>query len=275
MIRGFVTKADSRYFPGLKNLIGSLQKTNPDIPITVFNCGLTDEQKSQVSRKVDRVLDLKVNNYKIKDVDYGRFTESIYAAMYLDKTDYDVIFHLDADIVVLENLENIFETCLSVEFLGASDYPPLNLADQISDNVVISLLSSSYPAINWNLKTFNGGVFCTTRKFFENSLLPKIREFSYLHQKFKTNDQALLNLAYASLCSGNFHDLGILYNFRPQFSRAPEIQYSEVVEKKNGLLTCKYNGETIKIYHYIREPKPWMDRFDKSSLPYKIWQQFS
>ena len=127
MKRGFVTKADSRYFPGLKNLIASLQKTNPDIPITVFDCGLTDDQKSQISQRVHRILDLKITNYKIKAIDYGRFTEAIYAAMYLDKAEYDVLFHVDADIVVLENLENVFETCLSVDFLGACDYPPLEL----------------------------------------------------------------------------------------------------------------------------------------------------
>jgi lipopolysaccharide biosynthesis glycosyltransferase len=275
MKMGFVTKADSNYFSGLKNLINSLQKTNPNIPITVFDCGLMPEQRNHISKLTHNIVDLKIDKYQVKEGDIGRFTSSIYAAMYLDKVDYEIIFHLDADVVVLDDLEHIFAKCQTEGFVGTSDYPPLSLESQILDVELSAELANQYPNINWVNKTFNGGVFCITRAFFDKLLLPKIQEYSHLHQKLKTNDQALLNLAYASLARHEFHDMGIHYNFRPSFSRATEIRMSEEVINANKILTSKYNDESIKILHFIREPKPWMEDFDKTSLPYKIWNQFS
>ncbi len=275
MKMGFVTKADTNYFPGLKNLVASLKVTNPEIPITVFDCGLTQKERESISRHVHRLEKLEITKYSIKDIDQGRFTNSIYAAMYLDKVDYEIVFHLDADIVVLENLSHVFSVCAKKDFVGTSDFPPLSLKEQIINDEVINNLKNQHPYVEWERRTFNGGVFCVTQSFFSNQLLPNIKKFSSFHKKLKTNDQALLNLAYAFLERGDFYDIGIHYNFRPYFSRAPEIVAEGEIMTRQNVFSTTYNEEEIKILHFIREPKPWMKDFDQNSLFFRIWNQFS
>lgn len=272
---GFVTKSDVNYFPGLRNLVESLHRTNPGIPITVLNCGLTESQVILLKDKVETIVDLNIENYKIKEVDFGRFTPSIYAAMFLDLVNYDIIFHLDADVVVLANLLSVFDRCKNNSFMGVSDYPPLSLLEQIQDEKLVECIAHDYPGIKWEATSFNGGIFCVKKTFYSEKLLPRIREFSQYHLQFKTNDQALLNLAYASHEVEDFNDLGILYNFRPIFSRAPHIKLSKSLRAEDEIIVGEYKREPIKILHFIRENKPWKDGFDKNSLEFTIWNQFS
>ena len=272
---GFVTKSDANYFPGLRNLVESLHRTNPGIPITVFNCGLQESQVDKLKDKVETIVDLNIENYKIKDIDIGRFTPSIYAAMFLEKVEYDIIFHLDADLVVLANLLSIFDRCKNNNFMGVSDYPPLSLLDQVEDENLVNYIAHAYPGMKWESTSFNGGVFCVKKTFYVEKMLPRIREFSQYHMQFKTNDQALLNLAYASRGEGDFPDLGILYNFRPNFSRAPHIKLSKTSRTEDEIIVGEFKRKPIKILHFIRENKPWIEGFDKNSLEYTIWNQFS
>ena len=48
--RCIVTSCDSKYFPGLIALLRSLCRTNPNIPVIVFDNGLTKRQRWQSSK---------------------------------------------------------------------------------------------------------------------------------------------------------------------------------------------------------------------------------
>ncbi len=67
-----ISLADSNYFPLLDELINSIKsfKESKDVSICILDAGLTDEQKEQLSKKVDEIKlakwDIKVPDRKIK-----------------------------------------------------------------------------------------------------------------------------------------------------------------------------------------------------------------
>ena len=71
-----VSLADANYFPLLEELINSIKrfKESENIAICVLDAGLTQQQKEQISKKVDEIKqaewDIEVPNYKIKGKDW-------------------------------------------------------------------------------------------------------------------------------------------------------------------------------------------------------------
>ena len=71
-----VSLADANYFPLLEELIDSIKrfKESENIAICVLDAGLTQQQKEQISKKVDEIKqaewDIEVPNYKIKGKDW-------------------------------------------------------------------------------------------------------------------------------------------------------------------------------------------------------------
>ena len=55
MTRSIATSADAAYFPALMALLRSLRRTNPHLPVTVFDGGLTRPQAAKASRYAEVV----------------------------------------------------------------------------------------------------------------------------------------------------------------------------------------------------------------------------
>ena len=71
-----VSLADANYFPLLSELINSIKRfeKSRDIAICILDAGLTDEQKNELSSKVDEIKsaewDIEVPGYKVKNKEW-------------------------------------------------------------------------------------------------------------------------------------------------------------------------------------------------------------
>ena len=88
-----VSLADSNYFPLLNELIDSIKrfKESSEVAICILDAGLSDDQKTELSSKVDEIKtaewDIKVPDSKIKGREWlrakylGLFCPNIFQAM--------------------------------------------------------------------------------------------------------------------------------------------------------------------------------------------------
>ena len=113
-----VSLADSSYFPLLNELIESIRrfKESSDVAICILDCGLTDQQKKDLSLKVDEIKqaewDIKVPDNKIK----GReWLKNSISRAFLPKyfPNYEKYLWIDCDAWVndWQSVEIYFKAC--------------------------------------------------------------------------------------------------------------------------------------------------------------------
>jgi len=136
-----VSLADANYFPLLEELIDSIKrfKESENTAICVLDAGLTQQQKEQISKKVDEIKqaewDIKVPNYKIKGKDW---LKSQVSRAFLPKyfPDYEKYLWIDCDAWVND------WSCIQLYF-KACDHGKLGITQTIGPGYKIT------SKVNW------------------------------------------------------------------------------------------------------------------------------
>tara|TARA_B100000963_G_scaffold314800_1_gene293549 strand:+ start:2159 stop:3070 length:912 start_codon:yes stop_codon:yes gene_type:complete len=136
-----VSLADANYFPLLEELINSIKrfKESENIAICVLDAGLTQQQKEQISKKVDEIKkaewDIEVPNYKIKGKDW---LKSQVSRAFLPKyfPDYEKYLWIDCDAWVND------WSCIQLYF-KACDHGKLGITQTIGPGYKIT------SKVNW------------------------------------------------------------------------------------------------------------------------------
>ena len=105
--RCIATSADCKYYPALMALLRSLRRTNPHIPVIVFDGGLTRRQAGKV-KGFAQVLP-KEPPFRIAG--RGKFSyigDTTLLKFEVSGLDCEKVLYLDADTVVLEDLDPLF-----------------------------------------------------------------------------------------------------------------------------------------------------------------------
>lgn len=274
-----VVKSDENYFYGLRNLLRSLQKTNPNLPIYLIDFGLKNEQLEELSCLVNQILSVTDALYKptgTPDNMDPRLNETVFGLMYLKDVDADLVLFLDADIVVLDDLDCVFKTLdnNNSAITAPRDYPPLSFGDQIGKFENYNLLKMAYDKeIDLSGISFNAGILCIKKNILRK-LQNDMSKLYNLGIPFPMNEQSMLNIVcalYPSIYKINLLD--VHFNFRPIFRRAPSIKPNKY-ELHKGILVPYFNDERVKILHFIGPEKPW-HKHDNNDPFYKVWAQFS
>lgn len=227
--RIIATACDANYFPALMALLGSLKRTNPSIPLMVFDGGLTSRQIKKVSR-----LAALVRKRPFADIKgHGKFSyigDSTLLKFETASLDAEKALFLDADMVVMESLEPLFS------------FPEGTVGVVPEVNAVKNMFRPKHRKtlmdglnIDWEKTGFNAGLFALRPaewRDLKEKALELIRSFG--PEVFsKTKDQQLLNLIF----SGRTHAFPERYNFSPLYD-----------EEKNV---------SPAVIHYLTERKPW------------------
>ena len=136
-----VSLADANYFPLLEELINSIKrfKESENIAICVLDAGLTQQQKEQISKKVDEIKkaewDIEVPNYKIKGKEW---LKSQVSRAFLPKyfPDYEKYLWIDCDAWVND------WSCIQLYF-KACDHGKLGITQTIGPGYKIT------SKVNW------------------------------------------------------------------------------------------------------------------------------
>jgi lipopolysaccharide biosynthesis glycosyltransferase len=242
---------DDRYLElGTLTAIRSIRMTNPGIPIVVLHHDLTaDQQRLFAGTSLKRIQPVdfrfstwsKISRPDMPDVCFlSLFVESI--------EEFDVAVYLDADAVVLEPLDELFELDVPLAARVMDDHL---LAEHFEDGVGLLERENIGPGYALN----NGIVRFDLRHWRSHSLLKEARDLYARHgaDAFRYSDQSVLNLvAYKT---GTLTRLPRTYNF----SRHPDMLRMEHTLLRNSLgFTAPVIAEGIvKVVHWTGPLKPW------------------
>lgn len=233
--RCVATSSDSNYFPGLLALLNSLRKTNPHLPAIVFDGGLTPEQSGIVSAYAEILpkepfIDLE-NRGK-----FAYLGNTTLLKFEVAELEYEQVLYLDADMVVLENVDVLFD----VPRGKAGVVMEVNSLKNMYRVQHRKMLREAIAA-DWEMPGFNAGLFClrpAEHRDLKSRALGLIGMFG--REVFsKTKCQQLLNL----LLAGRTHEFPRRYNFSP-FYDDPEKHSPAII-------------------HYLTERKPWHDGYPR------------
>jgi len=273
---GIVTKADSAFYPGAMALIRSLEATNPQIPIVVFDAGLSAQERSAIQARGAVTLPL-ANRYvpRAESVQGTHYNASIFALMEFDRLPFDRILHLDADTVVLGSLAPFVSSLQDSEFLGVCDFPPLTLADNVGDRVQQELAIALFGFSEKELLSpaFNAGVFSISSSAYRR-IRPLMDAAYDSPLLLPLRDQTLLNISLVAGGLRRAEPLSVHYNFRHRFRRAANVRW-DGIEVHQNLLVPRFRGELVKILHFIGADKPWHQSFTEHPEALSLWRQFS
>jgi lipopolysaccharide biosynthesis glycosyltransferase len=222
------TGCDSFYFPALMALIRSLKKTNPSIPLIVFDGGLTVSQRVRVSFSAHVIRRDPFTTIKGR----GKFSyigNNTLLKFEVAELNYEKVLYLDADTVVAGNLTPVFE--LPSGKVGA--VREKNTVRNMFRRQHRDMLQGAIN-IDWEEKGFNAGVFVLRPrewrdlKYRAAALIDGFGEDVFS----KSKDQQLLNIIF----SGRLHDLPREYNVSPVYDR---------------------DIRSPLIIHYLERTKPW------------------
>lgn len=227
--RCIVTAADSNYFPALMALLRSLRRTNPHLPVIVFDGGLSRGQAKRAGR-FSKVIPKEPS---IKIDGRGKFSYiSNTSLLKFEVTDlsHEKVLFLDADMVVLEKLDELFlfpETSVGV-------VPEVNSVKNMFRIQHRETLAKSLD-IDLDETGFNGGLFALRPREWKGlperarALMDRFGEDFFS----KSKDQQLLNIIF----SGKTHYFPARYNFSPFYDNAEDHRPA--------------------IIHYLTRCKPW------------------
>ena len=232
---------DDGYCPFLAVAIQSMiDNSSPEnhYSIKVLNTDISRENKNKISKyKRENIsiefVDLNYYIRKVKDKLYTRdyYSKTTYFRLFIPNLypQYDKVLYLDSDIVILDDIANLFDTDLGDNLVAAAP------DDVIQFHPVFQTYAEKVVGVADYRRYFNAGVLLMNlhqlRKF-------KFQEkFVYLLDKIKfsvAQDQDYLN----RLCKGRVKLLDRTWNRMPM--EDPKIR-----------------PEDVKLVHYNLAFKPW------------------
>lgn len=239
MKKAYVTLINSEsYLKGLFVLYESLAKTKTDIPLVVFLPKRTPEKvKNSIlsySKKSDNYsckLLIKESEkdvilpQEVEDKNVSHWNGTLDKFLIFELTEYDKLVFIDSDMIVLNNVDHLFEK----EHLSANNsgqkYPNCESWTELNSGLMVIK-----PKENESEKLINS--------------IPKVME-----NKNQFGDQDVINFAYPFWKESDHLHLTEQYNL---------FYYMASYYKKRFKYTIRKNKpSTLYIVHFVGNKKPW------------------
>ena len=103
--RAIATASDANYFVGLCVMLNSVHAQAPDLPVFIFNCGLT---KTQINYLQSAGYNIVIPN-QLYGPTWGHVTSAVYARFSCCNLPVKKVLYLDPDLIVVGSLNDIFK----------------------------------------------------------------------------------------------------------------------------------------------------------------------
>ncbi|KAF4965393.1 hypothetical protein FSARC_6807 [Fusarium sarcochroum] len=248
----FTLLTNDEYVTAALVLAQSLKNTKTPLPLCVLivESEISNSSKTLLHRTFDQVIPIErisnIGNDNLKAIGRPDLQDTLTKLQVWSQTQFDRVLFLDADTLVLSNLDHLFESPSSIE-LAAS--PDLGFSDCFNSGVMLLKPSSS---------TYS-----------------ELRQFASETASFDGGDQGLLNIFFGD---------GAVHHPSSNFKDAQHAfgQHGVTQEKNWYRLSCTYNLAMHQVYrlyipatlryvkehkvlHFIGKVKPW--HFSKGVVP--------
>lgn len=230
-------------------LISIIKKTKRNIQFHILSNDISDQSKNMLNSIYKNISYHKVDvtNYPIPK--QSRAASIVYSKLFLPTIlpDLDRVIVLDSDIIVLDDIEKIWDTNLKDNYVA-----------WVKDPINIKLKSAFHvKKINLKYDYINSGVLLLNlKKYKEDGIEVKIWEkYKDYKDKISFFDQDMLYICLSEKCVY----IDYIYNY------LPTLEY-----QTNGI--NDYCDKNAKIIHYGTDKKPW---FYPNSKFANIWWQYA
>lgn len=247
-----VLASDDRYAPFLGVTIYSILKNaapEDSFFFHVMDGGISDENQCKIE-SLKKVRDFELRYYH---PDFAKYSEGLTldrsvctcARFFLPEllpTDVERCLYLDADILVLDSLRELWETDLGGKSIAAAP-----------DSMSVSKVTPKYPlALEMGVRYFNTGVLVLDlKKLRENFRLRDAKNWFSQHSKeCRYVDQDAINRFF----DGDTHFLNAKWNVQ----RVRSSDYALLPFLKPEYIE---SYEHPSIIHFIGKVKPWNDSY--------------
>ena len=237
-----LVSADRKYLSKYKTMLYSLKKYNSDFTVYFLNKSLSPRKMKKfqtylkkkincdcVEINMDEALyeNLPINYERISLETYSR----LFAQFYLPE-ELDRIIWLDADVICLKNIEDIyFQDFDNKSIIGTIDIAEIGVKEEYQDKLGLDL-GGKHHYINAGIIIFN------LKKIRETTTVQSISELcTELKDVIKYQDQDIINVLY----KGDMKYESKYFNYL--------LFYTEFIEKEEL--------EKISFFHYVEKEKPW------------------
>jgi lipopolysaccharide biosynthesis glycosyltransferase len=266
---------------GLLVAIRSVRATNPQLEIVVLHNGLTPAQERSLDGSGCTAR--KIGEGSMSAPHRSDLTDAVYFKLRPELLpEWDRILFLDADLVVVDNLDDAFDfdgafACRRERYDLAHDFrDPQRVRER--------------DGLENNSRFLNSGVLCVNREKWIQTDCPNIATAIYREygaEFFKCADQGVLNILAHRI--GGFCDLDVSYNY----CRWPDMMLSLLSRgscARSGYRSVRYPigtgrysfsryippmgplGRDAVVIHWNGPGKPWEDTFRASQS--RLWQHF-
>lgn len=242
---------DAGYLFPLAVMLRSLTKSTPDtfFKVYVMNRALAKEDFEITERRVGsekvELIDIKTNESKLIDAPITlRYPAEMYfrifAAKYLPK-DIDRILYLDPDLVVINNISELYATELKDYYFAAAShvFGPL----QVFNEIRLGMEENS-PYINSGVMLMN------------ISLLREKQDINEVFDFIKSNKKRLM-LPDQDIISALYGPMILPLN-PYKYNMTERLLFRGSASAR---LDCEWVEKNSVIIHYLGRNKPWKDRY--------------
>jgi len=275
-----VSKSDERFFNGLVVLINSLNYIETSLNFHIIDFGLNHWQHQWLKDRGCTVQKVVPKYFPHQSTISGtHYNESIYALLYLENIESDVIVHFDADIIVIGGLVDFIDKLKEFDFVAPIDYPPLPLANQIGSEYAISFLKKKFGEVTFDdytvsMNSINAGIWAVSAEKFKilrNVMIELYNDCNTLGIILPMRDQSLLNIALI-IAKFRVCKLDVEYNFRAHFRRAPDLR-ATYIDDSIFPPQIIYNEKKVCFIHFIGS-KPWESFFKGDERLKNLWENY-
>jgi len=228
-----------------KNILSSLKKFNKNISFNFINMREYTEN-------------LKLEKYMSRRKDYTYISVETYYRFYISELfpQHDKVLYLDADILVLEDIKELYDEDISEYYAGVVQDTVLEIYIEKPDEKTCTEPKRDFPTYfreklkKKNLKYFNAGVLLfNLKKMREDNVAQKLWEFAEKESPLEYQDQDILNAVLEEKVKYVDYKWDVLKDLK-WFAK----QVRDEKKKKYLLKTYKHPG----IFHYVGDNKPWI-----------------
>jgi lipopolysaccharide biosynthesis glycosyltransferase len=249
-----VVIANSRFEKGLIAFINSYRKVNMQSPLVIIDTGLENNYPYETIKRYNNSFNFKKAPWMLDC--------SPYHQLQLAEIEADKIIYLEADMLILKNIDHLFN-----EIITGNDDMAISVMDDAAfatmqgnnyiDNcgryfIKYSELRNKYA----RCKGYNGGLIGGTKGFYE-WLEKHFNEYlSEYEGQYRLLAQSLLNQIFIQEDIA-VYDVGLEYNFSGinEYYGRPEV-YGIIKGKENYHVW--FNNKELSIIHFTGKNKPFL-----------------
>lgn len=247
-----VVIANSRFEKGLIAFINSYRKVNMQSPLVIIDTGLENGYPYETIKRYNNSFNFKKAPWMLDC--------SPYHQLQLAEIEADKIIYLEADMLLLKNIDHLFDEITSdnmaISVMDDAAFATMQGPNYIDNCGRYFIKGSELRNKYARCKGWNGGLIGGTKGFYEK-LENEFQGYLFEYEsQYRLLAQSLLNQIFIQE-DISVYDVGLEYNFSGinEYYDRPELY--NIKEGENGY-GIYFNNLPISVVHFTGKNKPFL-----------------